>query len=190
MACGKRGSSPSAPARSRRTWSPACENPLCNRVQRLRDLLAIRLAWGAILLECRDDSSAHHAFAALQVEWERAPALLRQAEDVLRVDEIWQLAFEVGYQRGLARRLRAVSPRPTAPVGASGFEVQAVFCIDVRSTLLQENFYAITTLHRHRMERLEQLLAQGPALAVERLARPAVKGSSKARRRRKTEALP
>lgn len=26
------------------------------------------------------------------------------------------------------------------------------------STLLQENFYAITTLHRHRMERLEQLL--------------------------------
>lgn len=58
-----------------------------------------------------------------------------------------------------------------------------------RSTLLQENFYAITTLHRHRMERLEQLLAQGPALAVGRLARPAVVGLSKARRRRKTEGL-
>lgn len=28
-----------------------------------------------------------------------------------------------------------------------------------RSTQLQENFYAITTLHRHRIERLEQLLA-------------------------------
>ena len=58
-----------------------------------------------------------------------------------------------------------------------------------RSTLLQENFYAITTLHRHRMERLEQLLAQGPALAAGRLARPAVDGLSKARRRRKTEGL-
>ena len=58
-----------------------------------------------------------------------------------------------------------------------------------RSTLLQENFYAITTLHRHRMERLEQLLAHGPALAVGRLARPAVEGLSKARRRRKTEGL-
>ncbi|MBX3585568.1 MAG: LysR family transcriptional regulator [Ramlibacter sp.] len=31
-----------------------------------------------------------------------------------------------------------------------------------RSTRLQENFYAITTPHRHRIERLEQLLA-GPA---------------------------
>ncbi|WP_295982887.1 LysR family transcriptional regulator [uncultured Variovorax sp.] len=32
-----------------------------------------------------------------------------------------------------------------------------------RSTKLQENFYAITTLHRHRMELLERLLAQQPA---------------------------
>lgn len=34
-----------------------------------------------------------------------------------------------------------------------------------RSTRLQENFYAITTPHRHRMERLEHLLAHAPALA-------------------------
>jgi LysR family transcriptional activator of nhaA len=34
-----------------------------------------------------------------------------------------------------------------------------------RSTALRENFYAITTLHRHRLERLEQLLAQAPPLA-------------------------
>jgi LysR family transcriptional activator of nhaA len=34
-----------------------------------------------------------------------------------------------------------------------------------QSTRLQENFYAITTLHRHRIERLEQLLGQSPALA-------------------------
>ena len=35
-----------------------------------------------------------------------------------------------------------------------------------RSTRLQENFYAITTLHRHRIERLEQLLVRAPALAL------------------------
>ncbi|WAC75808.1 LysR family transcriptional regulator [Roseateles sp. SL47] len=34
-----------------------------------------------------------------------------------------------------------------------------------RSTQLRENFYAITTLHRHRMERLERLLAHAPMLS-------------------------
>ncbi|MFM9927732.1 DUF2309 domain-containing protein [Variovorax sp. H27-G14] len=111
----------------------------------LRDLLAIRLAWGAILLECRDDEAAQRAFAALQVEWGRAPALLQQAENALLVDEVWQLAFELGYQRGLARKLRAVASLPAMPaenlgvnpVVDSGVEVQAAFCIDVRSEPLR-----------------------------------------------------
>ena len=104
----------------------------------VRDLLAIRLAWGAILLECRDDTAAQRAFAALQVEWERAPGLLQQAEDALLVDEVWQLAFEIGYQRGLARRLRAVAPLPsTTEERTRAIEVQAAFCIDVRSEPLR-----------------------------------------------------
>ncbi len=52
-----------------------------------------------------------------------------------------------------------------------------------RSTRLQENFYAITTLHRHRMERLEQLLAHVPALADETLTRRDRAGTSPVRRR-------
>ena len=103
----------------------------------LRDLLAIRLAWGAILLECRDDAAAQRAFAALQVEWERAPELLQQAEAALMVDEVWQLAFEVGFQRDLAQRLRAVAPLPAAPAEESRIEAQAAFCIDVRSEPLR-----------------------------------------------------
>ncbi|MDE2275068.1 MAG: LysR family transcriptional regulator [Burkholderiales bacterium] len=52
-----------------------------------------------------------------------------------------------------------------------------------RSTLLQENFYAITTLHRHRMERLEQLLAQAPALGAGRPARRSLADTGPARPR-------
>jgi uncharacterized protein len=109
--------------------------------EHLRDLLAIRLAWGAILLECREDKAAQRAFVELQVAWERAPALLQQAEAALLVDEVWQLAFEVGYQRALAQRLRAVAPQPAVLCGEEAeeqaVEVQAAFCIDVRSEPLR-----------------------------------------------------
>lgn len=98
----------------------------------LRDLLAIRLAWGALLLECRGGRDAQRAFAALQVQWECAAELLQQAEDALVVDEVWQTAYEAGYQRDLARRLLGAAPPPQAPV-----EVQAAFCIDVRSEPLR-----------------------------------------------------
>jgi uncharacterized protein YbcC (UPF0753/DUF2309 family) len=105
----------------------------------LRELLAIRLAWGAIVLECRDDAAAQRAFAALQVQWERAPALLEQASRALLVDEAWQLALEMRHQRELARRLAAVGPLRSGP-GAGAVpvpEVQAAFCIDVRSEPLR-----------------------------------------------------
>ena len=103
----------------------------------LRELLAIRLAWGAILLECCDDVATQRAFATLQDEWQHAPALLQQAEDALLVDEAWQLAFEIGYQRGLARRLLAVAPLPPAAEVEPLPEVHIAFCIDVRSEPLR-----------------------------------------------------
>ncbi len=109
----------------------------------LRDLLAIRLAWGAILLECRDDAATRSAFAALQVEWERAPQVLQKAEAAFLVDEVWQLAFEIGFQRQLARKLLAVAPQPAAPAQASGPEVQAAFCIDVRSEAMRRALESI-----------------------------------------------
>lgn len=100
--------------------------------EHLRDLLAIRLAWGALLLDCKGDDAARQAFAALQAEWRRAPERLRQAEQALIVDEVWQLALELGYQRDLAARLlQAPGFRP------DDAEAQAVFCIDVRSEPLR-----------------------------------------------------
>lgn len=100
----------------------------------LRDLLAIRLAWGAILLECRDDRAAQRAFVALQVEWECAAERLREAEVSLVADEVWQTAYEVGYQRELAQRLQTVA---AVPAVTDAPDVQAAFCIDVRSEPLR-----------------------------------------------------
>ena len=96
----------------------------------LRELLAIRLAWGAILLECKGNATHSPALTALQSAWGCAPALLKEAQDALLVDEVWQVALEVGYQRTLAHKLTGAARTSAA---AQDIEVQAAFCIDVRS---------------------------------------------------------
>ena len=102
----------------------------------LRDLLAIRLAWGAVLLECKDQAAARRAFAALQTQWAQARECLDRAEQALLVDEVWQRALEVGYQRELAHKLVGAAGAHAAQTVSSDvppIEVQAAFCIDVRS---------------------------------------------------------
>ena len=108
----------------------------------VRELLAIRLAWGALLLECKDAAAAEQAYSALQRTWAQAAHVLAQAEEALLVDEVWQLALELGYQRTLARQLLQNSPRrPTENTlntrQQPAIEVQAAFCIDVRSEPLR-----------------------------------------------------
>lgn len=107
----------------------------------LRELLAIRLAWGALLLECKDDAAARHAFAALHAAWRSAPRILQETEQALLIDEVWQLALEIGCQRELAQRLTAANPHGPAP---TDIEVQAAFCIDVRSEPLRRSLEAVS----------------------------------------------
>ncbi|MBC7499285.1 MAG: DUF2309 domain-containing protein [Herminiimonas sp.] len=106
----------------------------------IRDLLAIRLAWGAVLLECRDDATAAKAFGELQCQWSQAATLLQQAEDALLIDEIWQVALELGYQRTLAQKLLHNGGEPSA---AKKIEIQAAFCIDVRSEPMRRALEAV-----------------------------------------------
>ena len=113
----------------------------------IRDLLAIRLAWGAVLLECKGDATAAKAYGALLHKWDQAPELLTQAEDALLVDEVWQVALELGYQRSLAQTLLGSNGEAAVQ---KQVEVQAAFCIDVRSErmrrALEVAFPAVQTL--------------------------------------------
>ena len=109
----------------------------------LRDLLAIRLAWGAVLLDFKDEAVSRTAVSTLQAQWRYAPERLRQAEDLLVVDEVWQVALEAGYQRQLARKLALVPGADLRSVAGLPFEVQAAFCIDVRSEPIRRALEAV-----------------------------------------------
>lgn len=110
-----------------------------DRDEHLRELLAIRMAWAALLLECKDDEAASQAFHTVQQVWAHAQQRLQQAQQAFLVDELWQIALEAGYQRKLAATLLR---RPAA--SAPAVEVQAAFCIDVRSEPLRR---ALESLH-------------------------------------------
>ena len=106
----------------------------------LRDLLAIRLAWGAILLECKDDAATTLALNAVQKGWSQATSLIAQAGDALLIDEVWQVALEAGYQQRLMQRLTCAAGEFVAP---ESVEVQAAFCIDVRSEPIRRALEAV-----------------------------------------------
>lgn len=103
----------------------------------LRDLLAIRLAWGAILLDSKDDTVTQAAFNEVQAQWRFSAERLQQAEETLLVDEVWQVALEIGYQRQLAQQLTLSSSTELAATAVPEIAVQAAFCIDVRSEPLR-----------------------------------------------------
>ncbi|MGB3741887.1 MAG: DUF2309 domain-containing protein [Castellaniella sp.] len=96
---------------------------------RLRELLACRLAWEALLARAVKPAARSAAVATLDASWREFPERLVQADATLRVDEIWQEALEISFQRPLANTLRAAAPT----VVRTPPEVQAVFCIDTRS---------------------------------------------------------
>lgn len=95
----------------------------------LRELLAIRLAWGAILLDCKEDGVVDFSFRLIQRQWQYADEALKEAEETLVIDEVWQRALEQGYQQTLANELT----QPKSEASTESPTVQAAFCIDVRS---------------------------------------------------------
>ncbi|MEO7597757.1 MAG: DUF2309 domain-containing protein [Opitutus sp.] len=97
----------------------------------LKELLAIRLAYDAALLQtfAPDESD--------RVAWGRQVAPRGQSTHLAALGR-WQFAYEEGYQRRLAQSVADQSV--AAPAGRP--PVQAVFCIDVRSEVFRRRLEA------------------------------------------------
>lgn len=99
----------------------------------LRQVLAVRLAWEATLLEALEREGIAEAWA------EARASLVAKTDDVspdLAFDLVLQAAYEKVWQQGLLDRLAA--PKPAKPSAHPDRDrdrptMQAAFCIDVRS---------------------------------------------------------
>ncbi len=106
---------------------------------RLRELLACRVAWEALLARAVPSAERRSALAVLDASWRDFDRRVAEADAELVVDEVWQQALEASFQRDLAKTLR--TPTPTAETRKP--EVQAVFCIDTRSELMRRSLEAV-----------------------------------------------
>jgi len=98
----------------------------------LDELLAIRLAWEVALLNAFDNAGLREAWTLRKYEL-TSSALGAGAEATLAGDLLLHAAFEKAYQRELIAQVSAAQDTltPARP------DVQAVFCIDVRSEVFR-----------------------------------------------------
>lgn len=103
-----------------------------------RELLAIRLVWEVMFYQWLPDVQRHEwhdALAAAQIP-------LSQLKAPAPIDAVLQTAFEIGYQKRLMGILMASANAPTPQ--NSRPQVEAVFCIDVRSETYRRALEAVT----------------------------------------------
>ncbi|HDG1725804.1 TPA: YbcC family protein [Vibrio cholerae] len=103
--------------------------------EHLRDLLAIRLCWENLL----DDGERGMGSVWLQWQQSWAPRQSCEEDRPLRIALLWQRSAEIAYQRQLFAALTSVqesAPQSSYP------EVQAAFCIDVRSEVIRRHLEA------------------------------------------------
>jgi hypothetical protein len=104
----------------------------------LKELLAIRLAYGYGLFQARTDAMFRDAWARAMTEAAKPPIDHRLNDDPdLALDRVLHDAYEIAFRRRFIARLAASAPR--SPKGESGRRppVQAAFCIDVRSEIFR-----------------------------------------------------
>ncbi|MEM0955107.1 MAG: DUF2309 domain-containing protein [Pseudomonadota bacterium] len=97
-------------------------------------ILAVRLAWELVLwrhFNNRDPEGMKLQVQSWHQQLSRLPEMLRQFKTLQRPAMVWQRAAEIAFQSRLHEELRNMPE--TAQNAATRPELQAVFCIDVRS---------------------------------------------------------
>lgn len=96
----------------------------------LEHYLAICLAWECLLDDGKRGADSRHG--VWQREWAQAVTYYARAEQARVADWVWLRALEIDYSTHLRSRLKSVATPRAAQV-----ELQAVFCIDVRSEVMR-----------------------------------------------------
>lgn len=98
--------------------------------EHLEHYLAIWLAWECLLDDGKRGADSRHGVWLR--EWGQTATYYARAEQERVIDWVWLRALEIDYSRHLSSRLMSA----TAPRAAE-VELQAVFCIDVRSEVIR-----------------------------------------------------
>ncbi len=113
----------------------------------IRDLLAIRVCWDALLYKLRfsERLKARWYQAMIADAGTAAKAEAQPQISAKETDALLQTAFEIGYQRELITSLTAA---PAAPARKERAPVHAIFCIDVRSEIYRRAFETVAPTAR------------------------------------------
>lgn len=110
-----------------------------NHDDTLTELLAIRLAWETALLKAFEAQGIRKVWDTKKQELSRLK--LSQREQIaLEGDLLLQKAFEKAYQRQLIAKLKT----PKQPQSTQRKQVQAAFCIDVRSEVFRRALESVS----------------------------------------------
>ena len=118
-------------------WSKGDNNESLAHENHVASLLAIKMAWEWVIWRYLKHTSPE-LYTAIESNWSAQkvaiPELIQTHHKALLPSKIWALALEYSEQSALHRTLKAKKP---ALENSSRPELQAIFCIDVRSEVFR-----------------------------------------------------